>query len=65
VDILYDYLRLLGDKKWTAPLPGNVRPLNASSGTMPPGASTPTPAVVAPASNVAVKPRSVDTRRRP
>lgn len=63
VDILYDYLRLLGDKKWTAPLPGNVRPMNVSAGGGAPGGTTQTiPAVVnAP---TPAKPRT-DTRRRP
>ncbi|HEX8127993.1 MAG TPA: M48 family metalloprotease, partial [Pyrinomonadaceae bacterium] len=65
VDILYDYLRLLGDKKWTAPLPGNSRPYNASGGVMP-GTSASMPAVATPASTGTAKPRTTtDTRRRP
>jgi len=63
VDILYDYLRLLGDKKWTAPLPGNNRPLTASGSVM---SGTPAPAVAtAPAATGTIKPRNADTRRRP
>jgi hypothetical protein len=63
VDILYDYMRLLGDKKWTAPLPVNNRPFSAS-GVMP-GAASPNPAIATPASTVTPRPRNTDTRRRP
>lgn len=32
VDILYDYMRLLGDKNWKAPVPGAARPALANAG---------------------------------
>jgi predicted Zn-dependent protease len=55
VDILYDYMRLLGDKNWKAPPPNPSRPVMASS-----------PAA-APASNVGapVKASETPVRKRP
>jgi predicted Zn-dependent protease len=59
VDILYDYMRLLGDKSWKAPLPNLSRPavLNASA---------PAPAT-APATGAAtpVKASDAPVRKRP
>lgn len=53
VDILYDYMRLLGDKMWKAPAPEVVlRQLAAGQGTQPQPASTGAPASAAPSSTV-------------
>lgn len=53
VDILYDYMRLLGDKMWKAPAPEVVlRQLAAGQGTQPQPASTGAPASAAPSSAV-------------
>jgi hypothetical protein len=52
-DILYDYMRLLGDKMWKAPAPEVVlRQLAGGQGTQPQPASTTAPASAAPSSAV-------------
>ena len=53
VDILYDYMRLLGDKMWRAPAPEVVlRQLAAGQGTQPQPASNAAAAPAAPSSTV-------------
>ena len=55
VDVLYDYLRLLGEKRWSAPLPGSQRTVLTSAATAQPAAApAPTPA-----------PNGQPARRRP
>lgn len=49
VDILYDYMRLLGDKSWKAPVPAPPRPAMVNASAAEPATGTPAKAVEAPA----------------